>query len=374
MDVKVSVIIPVYNAEKYLEQCLDSVIHQSLYEIEVICVDDGSSDKSMEILERYQKKDPRITVFKQSNSGVGSARNSGLKRANGEFVVFLDSDDFYMPGALEKLYNISTRDHADICVFGMRYFNDEHGEIISYDVMPNRNRTPKATSFNISDYPDTILNFAFNYVWNKMYRHSFLTENNIIFPDLKRSEDLCFIHMALCLAKSITVLRESLITYRFFRQSSLTSTVCDNPDDIIESWFFTAEKLKEKDVFPERSFLNNILGSLVGLFKSIRLSWPTFERVFNRLKNDDLIKLGLVPKEPGYYYDSWQEEVLQNIFRKDAYNFILSFVFILEIRNRQLTARKNAEIERLKQSIPYRIGEIITWVPKRLREFLRRIK
>ena len=113
---KVSVIIPVYNVENYLRQCLDSVVNQTLKEIEIICVDDGSTDDSFDILQEYAEKDARIKVVKQKNQGVGFSRNKGIKLANGEFVCFLDSDDYYQyDNNLELLYTKSKTNNALIC-------------------------------------------------------------------------------------------------------------------------------------------------------------------------------------------------------------------------------------------------------------------
>lgn len=350
-NVKVSVIIPVYNAEKYLEQCLDSVINQTLKEIEIICINDGSSDSSLDILERYQTRDNRIHVYSQKNAGLGTARNTGMKYVSGEYMAFLDSDDFYMPEALEKTYVNAKEGNADVCVFGTTYYREEYQEESKYDVLPNKTYLPEKEPFNISDMPDYILNFAYNVVWNKIYRLGFLKEHDIQSPLNRRGQDLYFTHMALCLADRITVIREPLITYRYFRQDSLSMTVSENPDDIIESWFITAEKLKAKGVYPEQSYLNNILGSLAKLLWTVRSSWPAFEAMYNRLKGGDLEKLGLVPREPGYYYNTWQEQMLENLFQKDAREFLLSYVFLMEMKSRQQDAKRKTREKKLKEKL-----------------------
>ena len=103
--IKVSVIIPVYNAEKYLEECLDSLLRQTFTDMEIICVDDGSTDSSAEILKRFQEKDRRIRVLFQENQYAGIARNNGMKIAQGEYLLFLDADDFFEDTLLEKIYS-----------------------------------------------------------------------------------------------------------------------------------------------------------------------------------------------------------------------------------------------------------------------------
>ena len=113
----VSVIIPCYNAEKYLKQCLDSVINQTLRDIEIICVDDESSDGTLDILTEYQKKDSRLKVITQKNAGAGDARNTGLRLAKGTYLSFLDSDDFFELNMLQEAYNLAELNQADFVVF-----------------------------------------------------------------------------------------------------------------------------------------------------------------------------------------------------------------------------------------------------------------
>ena len=112
--VKVSVIIPVYNVEPYLKQCMDSVVGQTLKDIEIICVDDGSTDGSLDILREYAAEDNRIQIIEQKNAGAGAARNNGMRHATGKYLSFLDSDDFFEPRMLEKAYDLAEKDQADL--------------------------------------------------------------------------------------------------------------------------------------------------------------------------------------------------------------------------------------------------------------------
>ena len=125
--IKVSVIIPVYNAEKYLEECLDSLLRQTFTDMEIICVDDGSTDSSAEILKRFQEKDRRIRVLFQENQYAGIARNNGMKIAQGEYLLFLDADDFFEDTLLEKIYSQGKKMGADIVLFGAKQYNRKMG-------------------------------------------------------------------------------------------------------------------------------------------------------------------------------------------------------------------------------------------------------
>lgn len=119
---KVSVILPVYNVERYLKKCMDDILGQTLREIEVICIDDGSTDGSLGILREYEQKDERVRVLEQENTGAAFARNRGMELAKGEYLSFLDSDDFYEPEMLERAYLRAKETQADVTIFrGNRY-------------------------------------------------------------------------------------------------------------------------------------------------------------------------------------------------------------------------------------------------------------
>jgi glycosyltransferase involved in cell wall biosynthesis len=109
-EVQVSVIVPIYNAYDYLGVALDSILSQTLKDIEVICIDDGSTDRSLDIIKKYHEADSRVSVVTENNAGVSTARNKGIVRARGEYIIFLDADDFYEPTLLEKLYNLAKKE------------------------------------------------------------------------------------------------------------------------------------------------------------------------------------------------------------------------------------------------------------------------
>ena len=119
---KVSIIVPVYNTEPWLRECMDSLVNQTLKEIEIICVDDGSPDNCGKILDEYAKKDTRIIVIHQKNQGVSAARNAGLDVASGEYITFVDSDDYVDLNTYEKMYNLAKKDEIDILQFKFRRF------------------------------------------------------------------------------------------------------------------------------------------------------------------------------------------------------------------------------------------------------------
>ena len=202
---KVSVIIPVYNTEQYLEQCLDSVINQTLKDVEIMLVDDGSTDSSLSICKDYAQKDKRITVLQQNNKGAGAARNKGINKSNSEFVIFLDSDDYYPEtDILECLYNKAKENNVNICGG-------------SFSVLFNNKITAQyKDSFDGYTFKSNQLikytDYQFDYGYHRfIYNRQFLKDNNIYFPDYKRFQDPPFFVKAMYTAKEFYAITK--ITY-----------------------------------------------------------------------------------------------------------------------------------------------------------------
>ena len=128
-NIKVSVIVPVFNVESYLNESLDSILNQTLKDIEIICINDGSTDNSLDILETYSKKDKRIKIISKENEGQGVARNVGLDNAQGEYISFVDSDDFIKRDMLEKLYNKAENNDLDLVMCKVSSFDNETHEV-----------------------------------------------------------------------------------------------------------------------------------------------------------------------------------------------------------------------------------------------------
>nr|MBQ8890905.1 glycosyltransferase [Clostridia bacterium] len=216
-NIKVSVVMPIYNAYSYLRPAIDCVIDQTLQDIELICVDDGSTDHSLDILKEYQQLDKRVRIITQSNAGPSIARNKGLMRARGDFVIFLDADDFVENTLLEKLYTLAVEDNLDIAVAKFDIYNDkkarfepaikcDHGEIFEENRVVSK-----------STYPDCILQSTTMYIWNKLFRRSFLKEKELSFdPELRVFEDAYFVVTSLSLASAVGKVHEVLVHHRVY--------------------------------------------------------------------------------------------------------------------------------------------------------------
>lgn len=205
-NVTVSVITPVYNCEKYLEECLKSVIKQTINNLEIICVDDGSSDGSYEILQKYAEKYDFIHIYSQKNSGAGIARNLGISKAKGEFIVFLDADDFYLDSAaLEKMYCMCKRKNVSVCgSYGKVLEGCRYRDASFYDT-----RNMKVGS--IYAYSDFQLDCGYS---TFIYERRIIEEHNIRFPDYRRFQDPPFMVRVMYYAKQFTMADTQLYCYR----------------------------------------------------------------------------------------------------------------------------------------------------------------
>ena len=266
MEVKLSIVIPVYNVEKYLRECLDSILNQTFQDFEIICVDDGSTDKSLEILQEYKRKDDRFVILQQRHSGAGSARNNGIRLAEGKYIQFLDSDDYFEPTLLEEMYNHAEKFDADLTVCSSRKVDDEENitETGSPNFPINIDKVPMEKVFNREDFKDDIFSLFTPVVWNKLIKKSFLKENNLEFPPLTIYEDIAFMHSLVISAERIAAFNKELINYRFNRPGSLVSTRSSHTIDAVKSCMYLGEFLKSRGFLPEyenayrKVFINHI--------------------------------------------------------------------------------------------------------------------
>ena len=177
----VSVIVPVFNCEKYLPQCLLTLQNQTLGDFEVIMVDDGSTDDSNKICSEFQAKDRRFRLYQQNRQFAGAARNLGIVHSRGEYLLFLDSDDFFSRELLEKSYRLAKESNADVCVFGANSFDEQTSEVSLMKEACVRERCPVGQVFSLMDNADHIFDFTTPAPWNKIFRRDFIVEKNIRF-------------------------------------------------------------------------------------------------------------------------------------------------------------------------------------------------
>jgi len=211
--------MPVYNVADYLRQCLESVINQTLKDIEIICVNDGSTDNSPQILEEYAKKDARIKVINQQNAGQGAARNNGLKVATSPYVYFIDSDDYLDLTLAEKLYDKMSETDADVCLLGVHAYDESLHKVVCNSWM-------EKSYFAQRPQEICVFNDIRPYVFDRwapffrIHKREFLCKNNILFPEGVQYEDAFFHLQCMILAQKITFCDENLYYYRINRPNS----------------------------------------------------------------------------------------------------------------------------------------------------------
>lgn len=211
---KVSIVIPVYNVSKYLRQALDSVVNQTLKDIEIVCIDDCSTDDSREILQEYAANDDRfVLVLHKKNNGLGKTRNEGLKIAKAPYIMFLDSDDWLELDACEKAYNQISKNNDDVT-----FFNSNTCDIDGNLIHPDKKLKPYKKYINGETF--SLKNIKGDFIirkiaaWTKIYNRAFLLNNDIFFPEVRRGEDILFTIKVYLYAQKCSVLNSIIINYR----------------------------------------------------------------------------------------------------------------------------------------------------------------
>lgn len=242
-SVILSVISPVYNGAKYLEPFLISVLQQSFPHFELIMVDDGSTDSSVEIIKSYQKKDSRIHLIGQNHKGAGSARNFGLSQAKGQYIIFLDCDDWFSDDFFKTMIDRIEVDQSDIAVCEFFIYNQQTGETEKFVIPETGNQKIERTNlvFDI---------FAPN-PWTKLYRISFLKQNQLLFQEIPSCNDWSFAYTSLACAEKISVIREPLVYYRTKTTTSISSYRYKRTKDIVWAIKHLRQELKSRALFSQ---------------------------------------------------------------------------------------------------------------------------
>ncbi len=238
-----SVVSPVYNGAKYLEPFLRSVQLQSFPHFELIMVDDGSTDSSIEIIKTYQKKDSRIHLIGQNHKGAGSARNFGLSRAKGQYIIFLDCDDWFSEDFFKTMIDRIEADQSDIAICEFFIYNQQTGEMEKSAIPETGNQKIERTNlvFDI---------FAPN-PWTKLYRISFLKKNKLLFQEIPSCNDWSFAYTSLACAEKISVIRKPLVYYRTKTTTSISSYRYKRTKDIVWAIKHLRQELKSRALFSQ---------------------------------------------------------------------------------------------------------------------------
>lgn len=306
----VSVIIPVYNSEPFLRDCLESLCKQSFQDFELLCVDDGSTDASLQILREYAKTDARMRVYTQQNQFAGTARNHGIDMAAGEYLLFLDADDIFMPNLLELFYAKAKKTHADIIVCNAQMFRNSDGKTVSWELLqteglPNSPFDPRTIA-------DKLFLFAGSMPWNKMFRHEFIIQNKLRFMGLPRANDLYFVYAALALSESVAIVPEKLVQYRVGHSSSLQAGNANTPCCFLIALQTLREDLLRHDRFAPFAtcFYETTIRQAFYNFDTLRNN-DAFETLYIALHSGGLCSLGI----NGFSRDAFASPALRLRFK-----------------------------------------------------------
>lgn len=251
---KISIIIPVYNVENYLEECLESIVNQSYKNLEIIIVNDGSQDRSIDIMNKYCKKDKRIKIINKKNGGLSSARNEGILNATGDFIFHIDGDDFINNFSCEKLIKRANRDNLDMVIGNIRVFN-ENKEIIWEDNQMGRNE--------VIDGRDYLKKYFFlgkgtNSVCNKLIKRELYISEKIMHPfNISLGEDGATLPRLILKSLRIGKVEETVYNYRYNRESMTRKRNKKIQEyrkafEVVKDYFY---KNNEKNFFDEYNFI-----------------------------------------------------------------------------------------------------------------------
>ena len=311
---QVSIIIPVFNAAKFLKECLHSVIKQSYKDIEILCVDDGSTDNSAKIVTDIAKKDSRVRLISQQNQGVSAARNNGIKHAKGDFIAFLDADDMFDKDCIKKAYEAIKKNKSDIVVFGTRTVCGQETVVRwDFDIIKKlSNGELDSNNFSIT------VNLLHN-IWDKLYRRDFLIRNDIQFPTgYKIGEDGVFCIECYLNKAKFTYLAECLYNYRI-HQGSVSHASEHNIMYQIEAFKY----IERLDLYKKQP--NDIKAVIFGKYLSgcvwlkQQLSAPLSSDVYRKVQQFVVLqkrKLGKKRIESLYEYGVYKQEFKQLTFKK----------------------------------------------------------
>ena len=378
---RVSVVIPVCNVEKYLRECIDSALNQTLKEIEVICVDDGSTDGSPAILDEYAAKDPRVRVIHKPNAGYGQTMNVGIDAATGEYIAILESDDYIKPDMYEVLYRTAEKYRLDLVKSDHEVFVGEPGNR-TFTYMPiGRNKQQYGRVINPAEELD-----AFNarmQTWSGLYRKSFLEQNHIRHNETSGAsyQDNGFWFLSFLYAKRIAFVNRAFYCLRR-----------DNPNSSVHS------KGKVFCIFEEYAYIENRLRSeseraekFIGIFhkKKVDNCLYHYGRVSKEFKLEYLKRLRAefcVARDAGelnadLFYGYGYQTLCEIMDQPELFYARTALreeertpeqeVMVLRWQLKRQRQDMQNEIDSLKNSISYRVGLIVTFLPRKLRGGIR---
>lgn len=342
MNPKVSVVVTVYNGEDYLEECLDSIINQTLKEIEIICVDDGSRDNSLNILERYSEYDNRVIVLQQENQGAGPARNFGMSIAKGEYIIFLDCDDVFELTMMEKMYLECQKYDLDLVVCRSNQFKSNDTKVIDSTWTIKTKLLPQKKVFSAQEIEKDFFMVFVWWAWDKLYKKSFIDELGLRFQSLRTTNDLYFSVCTTMMAKRISYIEDVLVHHRTGGASSLSVTRERSWDCFYYALIEMRKFMEEKGLYKrfEQDYVNYCLHFSMWHLNTVH--GYSYCLLYNALRTGWFNEWGINSKNEEYFYD-------KNLFKRKEY--IMATDVEHHLCNRILELEKLLENKKQSRSV-----------------------
>lgn len=293
-EIKVSIVVAAYNAEKYIRQCLDSLLAQTLKEIEIIVVNDGSTDGTWNILCDYQEKDSRLQVYAQENQGAGPARNHGMTKARGKYLIVLDADDYFEHSMCETLYNHAEARAAEMVIFSAYSLDVESGRLRKMNNLISGHAEMGEEVFSPQDLPSRLYQMTYPVAWNKLYLRSFVEKHHLSFQAVRIIDDLYFVWMSMAYAERISFCDQALVYYRENNLESQIKNITKYPLSFYQATRAVKEGLEKAGLYEifQESFLNQSLDEMINKL-SLMETMEAFQTAYYTMRDGGFQKVGI---------------------------------------------------------------------------------
>ena len=365
----ISVIVPVYNAELFLQECVDSLLAQTFRDVEFIFVDDGSTDCSVEILEEYKKKDDRIQILRQQNQYAGVARNNGMKAAAGKYLIFLDADDFFAPTMLEEAFYCAEENGAEIVVFSFYYCDN-----VTRQLTPRAKTDLPDNAFSVNQCGSSFFADVYAAPWNKLYLREFVIKSGIQFKPIRKFNDNYFILITTCLANRIVFLDKRLVYYRVNNDKSLQGNSASGRELFLDALAPVKKEFQRRGIFD-----GNIQAAFCRFAcNSINHLWGISERtVPSRQSFYKTVKDRMIPDVFDSVEDFANDSLTSDLFESaDFSDFLLKRLATEETHTKELRGKIKTLYDTTvpKSSSTYRLGEALLFLPRTVQRLFRHKK
>ena len=329
--IRVTVIIPAYNVENYIRQCLDSILTPDEIHMEVIAVDDGSTDSTLNILREYEEKAPRGRVISQENRGAGTARNKGMEYASGDYLAFLDADDFFEPGMLRLMWEKAYAEDSDLVVCRSENYLQSAKEYQPLISSVNDHLLPKEQPFSGVDIPKNIFRVFVGWPWDKLIRTGFVLENGLRYQEQRTTNDLLFIFSCVVKAERISILDQRLAFHRQLDTGQSLSVSRElSWDCFYHALIAFRDQLRQWRLYErfEQDYINYCqhfslwnINSLVG---------NAYKKLYDKLKNEWFDEFGVSKKPRAYFYDQDEFQNYLDLISMDSDEYLFFRIANLE--------------------------------------------